>query len=233
MLDTNVQISDMRHRMANDLALIVGVLERQRRLTTTSAGDVIDSAINSLLAVSLYYRRLYEQPATADLIDLPKHLGALADAMRDSYLDPLNIRIECCVAAATVSHQAARDIGRIVVELIANAAKHAFGDKGGRVSVIVHNTGDSILCIVADDGCGLDQAMAGRGASGLLIASQIAASLGGRLDLRCRSGERGGAFELTIPGRFLGRQKLTPTIHTKLDSVQRSGSTPSEPASFM
>src|ERR1700721_1048391 len=127
-------VTEMRHRMSNDLALVVGMLETDRKNAFPPADEALDDAVGALMSLTLYYRRLYEMSDDVDLLDLSRHLEGVIAGLRRAYLDRLGIAGECRLAAMLVSPPAARDIGLIVAELIANAAKHAFAEQRGHIT---------------------------------------------------------------------------------------------------
>ena len=91
--------------------------------------------------------------------------------------------MDCRLDTVLVPPAMARDLGLIVVELVANAAKHAFAQDGGRIGVELEETADGLVCRVSDDGRGLDGAAFGRSGGGLSVATRLAASLGGSLEV--------------------------------------------------
>jgi two-component sensor histidine kinase len=157
MFDAQLQIRDMRHRMANDLALLASALEQERRSRASTPDETIDDAVGSVLTLAAHYRRLYEFGGKADFVDLPGYIGALGQGLRTAYLDRLGVRLDCQIADIAVPPAVARDIGCIVMEMISNAAKHAFGSEGGRVIVNLTDGDAALVCTVVDDGCGLDK----------------------------------------------------------------------------
>jgi two-component sensor histidine kinase len=204
MSDAILQIRDMRHRMASDLALLALALERRGRSRVSTTGETIDDAVDSVLTLAAHYRQLYELGGRRDFIDLPDYIGALGQGLRKAYLDRLGVQLDCQsvdIADVAVPPAAASAIGCILMEVIANAAKHAFGPDGGRITVTLSNTDSVLACTVVDDGCGRDHRRTDLGFSGLQLAAQRAANLGGRLDIRARPGGPGLAVALTIPDR--------------------------------
>lgn len=198
MQNTASDIIDMRHRMANDLAMLVSALEIQRRSAVCSAGEAIDDTIGGLLALSLFYRKLYDLGPDVGFISLSEHVAAIAAAMRVAYLDRLNITLTHELDDVAVPSPVARDFGRIVAELIANAAKHAFRNIGGRITLDLIDDEDALLCAVADDGCGFSGPNLCNRRGGLLIASELALKLGGCLGLETGVA-KGARFVLRIP----------------------------------
>jgi two-component sensor histidine kinase len=209
MFDASLQVREMRHRMANDLALLATVLQRHGRSRVNTANETIDDAVGSVLTLAAHYRRLYEIGGAADFVDLPDYFGALGQGLRAAYLDRLGVRLQCDIAHVAVPPAAASNIGCIVTEMIANAARHAFGPDGGRVIVTLSDTDTTLICTVVDDGCGLEHRGTDVRFSGLRLATQCAERLGGRLEIMARPGALGLAIALTIPARGRSRDSQT------------------------
>lgn len=199
MLTGEAQLSDFKHRVANDLSLIASVLRRQRsQLEFVTADEALDDAMGAILSLAQFYRRLYETGADDCFVALPVHLDGIACGLRTSYLDRLGIHLSCSADAISAPAPVARDIGLIVTELVGNAAKHAFGRTGGRIAVDLVDCDRGLVCRVSDDGTGVSPEVMLRTGGGLSGASRLAAALGGWVETG-RNATGGAAFELVIP----------------------------------
>jgi two-component sensor histidine kinase len=69
-------------------------------------------------------------------------------------------------------------VGMIVFELITNAARHAFRDRGGTIRVELLMDGEQVRCRVSDDGSTARVAPAGRGSE---IVEALAEELEGQI----------------------------------------------------
>lgn len=192
-------VTEMRHRMSNDLALVVGMLETDRKNAFLTADEALDDAVGALMSLTLYYRRLCEMSDDVDLLDLSRHLEGVIAGLRRAYLNRLGIDIECRLATMLVPPPAARDIGLIVAELIANAAKHAFAEQRGHITVELLDSNEDLVCRVRDNGAGWSGAACETG--GLGVAGRLAARLGGALKAMPGPPGGGAVFELRFPSR--------------------------------
>lgn len=133
MADPHDLVSEMRHRVANDLALLCAVIERQRRRRDIAAAqEAFDDVVGAIMAMALLYRQLYELDRADGLVDLLGHLRTLTSGLGAAYLDRLQITMACPDAIIAAPPEVVRDIGLIVTDLICNAAKHAFRATGQR-----------------------------------------------------------------------------------------------------
>jgi two-component sensor histidine kinase len=200
MTCTQNLIADLRHRVANDLALIVFTLEAQRGGgVIQTADEALDKTIGALLALMLYYRRLYEVGSDVEPIDMGQHLENVMEGLRTSYLDRLGVSVERRLETVAVPPQMARDLGLVVAELVTNAAKHAFAGPGGRIRVELTRSRAGLVCRVRDSGRGADGAVLGRSSGGLAVAARFARSLGGSLAVESNAPLPGGAFIMKVP----------------------------------
>ena len=82
----------------------------------------------------------------------------------------------------------------IVAELINNAARHAFGDRGGKIQVAMTDRGFCMELTVADNGRGLNNFSEGQGTK---IVRHLAAVLKATVDYR--STPSGTIARLSVP----------------------------------
>lgn len=183
-----------RRRVSIDLELVACALEVQRKnCAILSVGELLDDAIGALLSLTFYYKSLYDM-GDSDLVDLSRHLQTLIGGLRNSYLDLLGVRVDRQFDTVLVRPPVARDLGIIVVDLVANAAEHAVTRRGSRICVELRNTRAGLICRVTGDGCGPNDTTLGREAG---VAKEVAARLGGFLDMA--SSPRGATFTVGIP----------------------------------
>src|SRR5262249_33596180 len=121
-----------------------------------------------------------------------------------SYLDRLGVRAELSFAAVRAPAGLARDLGIVVVELVTNAARHAFRGRGGRVWIDLDvDRRGQLTCSVADDGLGFDPAVVERRISGLGLVHRLVSGFDGVLEVTPRSARGGATFsvKLSLPQR--------------------------------
>jgi two-component sensor histidine kinase len=182
--------------VAIDLELVACALEVQRKNSAIlSVGEFLDDAIGALLSLTFYYKSLYDM-GDSDLVDLGRHLQILIGGLRNSYLDLLGVRVDRQFDTVLVRPAVARDLGIIVVDLVANAAEHAVARRGSRICVELRDTRAGLICRVTGDGCGPDDTTLGREAGGG-VAKEVAARLGGFLDTA--SSPQGATFTVGVP----------------------------------
>lgn len=153
MLDERTAVSEFRHRVAKDFALIIAVLSRRRRqMHVLSSGEILDEAIDAVGSLSLLYRQLHERSCNDDLVDVGRHLARIESRMDTGYLSGFGIALYVKAPAALVLSSLAHDLALIVLELVTKAARHS---EARRVGVELSTQGERWNCSVPDGGIGL------------------------------------------------------------------------------
>jgi two-component sensor histidine kinase len=159
-------LQEMGHRIKNDLAMVVSVLNLQARdVTDPDARRAIETAIARVNVIAKAQDRLKHRAdqrfATVDLATyLDELCSELGSVLRD--VRPIALKVRC--EHLDVSSSTAVNLGLIVNELVTNAIKYAFpGDSGGTVRVDVSSDGEFLHIVVSDDGVGCPDGVEGLG----------------------------------------------------------------------
>jgi two-component sensor histidine kinase len=171
--DLSLALREIDHRTKNNFQLAVGLLEIQGR----NAGDpalrsALNRAASRLQAIGSAYRNLAISSADLTAIRLHDYLEDMCDRLREGLLSPA-IVLKLAIDPVTVPHDMAIRIGLIVNELVTNAAKHAFPDGIGVISITLEDGGNFMTLTVDDDGKGFDPAQVASGLGTRLIAMLV------------------------------------------------------------
>jgi PAS domain S-box-containing protein len=173
-------VREADHRIKNSLQLICSVLSLQKtRLATPELGAALDDAISRVQAVAEAHRALHQ---SADLrsIDFGTMLNDLCTHAAN--LSPA-ITFRChCPEPIDLDTERAIPLGLIVSELLTNAAKYAYGDAGGTVTLSALAEQGSIAIAVADQGRGIPAESRGGRGIGSRIISAVAKQIGAVVD---------------------------------------------------
>ena len=152
-------------------------------------------------ALASMHRALGDMPGEPAL-DAGAYLARLCHSLCAVHLAPRGASCEVQVEPAVLPREVCRGLGLIVVELVTNAAKHAFtGRTGGRVWVTLRSGQRGWICQVADNGAGLT---GGVGAGcGLKLVRGLATTLGAKLDINSDDG--GATITVRLPDPTLRR----------------------------
>ena len=168
-------LAELHHRVRNNLASIIGLLNMQIR--ETEDPDVRRSLMESesrILAVSSVHTLMYEGDDLIN-IDFEDHTGRLLDDILESspQKDRLTVNIEG--NGLKITHWSITDISMIIGELFTNSLKHAFKDRDGEVTVKLEKDGCECILTLADNGIGLppDFNIDSNGRLGLKITRRV------------------------------------------------------------
>ncbi len=145
-------------------------------------------------ALAGVYKNLALSSADLEAVRLHDYLDDICDRLRDGMLSPA-VLLEFEADEATVPNEKAIRIGLIVNELVTNAAKHAFPDGVGTITVRLERSEDILRLIVEDDGKGLGNAEPTDGL-GTKLVSMLARQIGAKLETISRDGT---TYRLTMP----------------------------------
>jgi two-component sensor histidine kinase len=155
--DRDLFLREFDHRVKNNFAIVISLLELQRRRADPTTAEALSVALQRVEGISRAHAHLYRgdvhQPGTVEMF---AYLGELCTALPDALNLGPGIAIVCDCDRALVPRDRAVSIGLIVNELVTNAAKHAFPDRDqGKIDVAFRMMPDGWRLTVADDGVGM------------------------------------------------------------------------------
>jgi PAS domain S-box-containing protein len=161
LAEKEVLLREVHHRVKNNLAAIIGLLDMQRRMLDDPQGRTILTELGGRIrSMSLIHEKLYRADNLAR-INFQHYLTALISHLRTSFGSP---RIQCRTEAPGVELplDLAVPCGMIVNELMTNALKYAFpggqpapGKDSCLIQVRMRQENGLCTLTVADNGVGL------------------------------------------------------------------------------
>jgi PAS domain S-box-containing protein len=161
LLEKEVLLREVHHRVKNNLAAIIGLMDMQRRLIDDPDSRTILTELSGRIrSMSLVHEKLYRADSLAR-IDFHEYLLALISHLRTSFGTPGTL---CEVEARGVEMplDIAVPCGMIINELITNALKYAFpqgeprpGNTACLIRVMLRHDDGTYTLTVADNGIGL------------------------------------------------------------------------------
>jgi PAS domain S-box-containing protein len=199
MREKELLLQEVRHRVKNNLQLMLSLLSLQRRTVTdgTSAVHLFETE-NRIRTLSLVHELLYGAEDMSR-IDAATYLSAVTAQLRDALQSTQHgISIDPRVSSVTLPVDVAIPIGLIVNELVTNAVKHAFsGQGGGTVRVEFGPAEDGFELVVEDNGNGPPDSF---GPGRRSLGSMLVTSLSNQLDGTWRvSGKKGTRVTISVP----------------------------------
>jgi two-component sensor histidine kinase/PAS domain-containing protein len=198
--EKEVLLKEVHHRVKNNLQVISSLVSLQADGSKDeTVREVLDDVTYRVRSMALVHEKLYRSAdlAHVDFAEYSRSLlsylwsahGAAASSVRlildlDSVTFPVDVAVPC---------------GLMLNELVGNALKHAFPDRGeGRITVSLHNEpGGQVRLSVRDNGVGLPDGLDWREAKslGLRLVQMLAKQLGATVEAGSNNGTK---FEIAF-----------------------------------
>lgn len=149
-------LTDVNHRVGNNLALVSSFLAMQRRAVKNQfAAQALDAARMRVQAVASAHRKL-RLGADFATVKANEVLGAVLDDIAAGLPPGGLIRIECQVEPLDINARDAVSLGVLTSELVVNAIKHAFcPGEAGEIQVVLSRPAGGVPYLeVSDNGVG-------------------------------------------------------------------------------
>ena len=206
----NATISEIHHRVKNNLQAVSALLRLQARKTKSSeVRKELEEAQRRVQTIALVHEGLSQ---TADeVVDFDKVISSLLKMSIELASQNQKISIDFVGKFGMLAAQDATPLSLVLTELVTNAVEHRFEDKeSGHIKISVGRGGDNLNIMVEDDGDGIDSesshGMARSSGSGLgtqLINTFVTNDFGGTV--RWEQRHEGGTrvvldIKLRVPG---------------------------------
>jgi PAS domain S-box-containing protein len=155
--DKDMLLKELQHRVKNNLQLITALIRLDARNQRNGNRVNLERLASRIEALQLLYRDLTAE-GLGQAVDLGHYVSEIASAVMHTYAVD-GIRLDLKVDHAPVSINVAMPVGLLVNELLTNAFKYAFSERGNGTITIrcLHEDADHYLVVVADDGIGLPE----------------------------------------------------------------------------
>lgn len=157
--EKEVLLSEVHHRVKNNLAVVSGLLQLERFQTEDeNIISVLRNSESRIMSIGKIHELLYQTDNFSN-VQLEQYLQELVAYLQESYpLDSKKVEIDLKVSDLSINVNQALPLGLIANELIANAIKHAFTEKEkGTITVLVMDKEPGTVSVeISDDGKGLD-----------------------------------------------------------------------------
>lgn len=155
-----VLLSELQHRVKNNLQHVISILEMQKEsVVFNSIDELIRGNQNRIHSMALLHNKLSVSEHISD-VDLGVYITELSELVRDSYNNKTKT-INLLVASEVERMDIARTLplGLIIVELVSNSIKHAFGERTVgliNISISKEDATQTVTLYYSDNGCGFD-----------------------------------------------------------------------------
>ncbi|RDB07422.1 hypothetical protein DVG78_05320 [Runella aurantiaca] len=190
-------LSELQHRVKNNLQYVISILEIQKEsVNYSNIDDLIKSNQNRIHSIALLHKKLNLTDSVND-VDLKRYITDLSELVKDSYdnkFKNVNLFITCTIETFPISK--ALPLGLIIVELVSNSMKHAFkNQQNGIINIeITYDAHSKKNCLYyIDNGEGFDFVNVETKGLGVEIMKGLIDQLNGKIETSLKKG-----FELKI-----------------------------------
>jgi two-component sensor histidine kinase len=183
-------LRELNHRVKNSLQMVQSLIRLQRSRDEPD----LDAIGARVMAIATIHDLLYKASTAFD-VDFAALLGSICE--NESIVPPgRRIAVVCEADPLRLDVSIATPLALCAVELVTNAAKHAFGPEGGRITVRLEHAagGPTARLVVADDGRGIPERT--ERSSGLRVVEALVQQLGARMEVRRQGGT---TFAIDVP----------------------------------
>jgi two-component sensor histidine kinase len=193
--DEKTLLRELAHRINNELVASINTVSAAAVRTDNPEVKLALGTVVELLQQHADLHRTLVMPDSDELIDAAEYIRKLGLAMSRCALEPLGIRLALMADTLPLESERCWRLALAVHELLINAARHAsFDGRDGAIKVKLSLAESVVNCIIADNGSLSTRLRPGQG---LQIVSNLAKSLGGRVEYGF--GEQFSSFLLVFP----------------------------------
>jgi PAS domain S-box-containing protein len=203
LAEKEVLLQEIHHRVKNNLQTVSSLLQlQQREVQEPALRAVFAEADSRVRAMALVHEQLYQRELLSEL-DFGHYLRCLVEQLLHSGAAELSLSLELELQPLLLPVDAAIPLALITSELLTNALKYAYRDRGGgMLRIVLKSAGPAQLVLeVADDGPGLPEGFDPMAAHslGLRLVQMLALQLDAEVQFARASGESGASCRITAP----------------------------------
>ncbi|MEO1022272.1 MAG: PAS domain S-box protein [Bacteroidota bacterium] len=199
--EKNVLLSEIHHRVKNNMAVISGLMELQR----FSAKDentrmLLQDAQLRIKTIASIHEQLYNNESFTD-IPFRDYLYQLLEGIQNTMFIPgLDVVIHKDITDCPLNINQAIPLALFINEVITNSFKHAFsGREKGNITVSFRELDDRTIHVsITDDGIGLLPKYRESKSLGMVLIKTLSQQLGGTLTIGDGKDGTGCAIELSF-----------------------------------
>lgn len=183
LTEKEMLLREVHHRVKNNLQVIAAMIDLKARAAAASSRPHFEELADRIHALGKIYEQIHDADSLDD-INIGQLLGEIAGAVRTE-----RISARASAPDLRLGVDVAIPLAMIAIELTTNAAKHAFPESGGTISVMLRRLGEGRAELtIADDGVGSDPEPTPAGSAGLQIVRALVRQIEGELMTRSGSG---------------------------------------------
>jgi two-component sensor histidine kinase len=192
---SDVLLREFTHRVKNEFASAIQVVSFAAEKSADRNVKVALEGVMEKLHDYASVHRALQMPSGNDCIDASTYLRDLCGSISRSKLENKSIELVLVDRPFRISSERCWLLGMIIAELITNAARHAFDQRGGTVRIECRPSGEFVECFVSDNGSASTPEV--RPGSGLRIIDALAQKLDA--DFQFNFGQAGSEAVIILP----------------------------------
>ncbi|QHV99568.1 histidine kinase dimerization/phosphoacceptor domain -containing protein [Spirosoma endbachense] len=202
LLEKDVLMKEIHHRVKNNLQVISGLLELQSKgLTDETAREALREGQNRVRSIALIHQNLY-QYENLSIIDLKRFVNDLSKQVQSVFQKQKPVTITILVPDLQLDIDSAVPLGLILNELLSNSFKYAFTRvPAGKIQLAICVISEGKYQLVySDNGPGLpsDFNLTGATTLGLQLVNDLSRQIGGKVQY---SSKEGATFTINFTNR--------------------------------
>jgi PAS domain S-box-containing protein len=157
--EKEVLLSEVHHRVKNNLAIITGLIELQKSgITDDGLNLILKETQNRIYSIASVHEMLYNTDSFIN-VSFEEYGEKLVERIREMFASSdQKVEIRPRFRAKEININQAIPLGLLLNELITNSFKHAFSGKSkGSIDITVTEVDGIIEVIYQDDGIGFDK----------------------------------------------------------------------------
>lgn len=195
--EKEVLLSELQHRVKNNLAVIIGLLNMQREKAIEEESKLFMNEIKGrVLSISMVHDKLLGGGSFSE-INLSEYVNDLSKEILSGYSSFNGVKLDIEVQNIQMDLSKAVPLGLIINEALTNSFKHAFTkeSKNPLVSLKIEKGIEYIKVIINDNGVGF-QMPKNENSLGLSLIKALSEQIDAELII---NGNKGTSLELKVP----------------------------------
>jgi two-component sensor histidine kinase len=191
LVEKETLLREVHHRVKNNLQIVSSLLNLQaRHFFDDRDRALVRESQHRIRSMALVHEMLYAT-AGAALIDFSEYVHSLSHSLRAAFGETArDVVFSIRADGLVLDLDTAVHMGMLLNELISNALKHAFRDKGGALEVEIREDERGLHLMVRDDGVGLPPGFDLESAPtlGVQLVRAVSSQLGASVELESSGG---------------------------------------------
>lgn len=194
-----ILLSELQHRVKNNLAVIIGLLNMQKEIATEEESKQFMTEIKGrLLSISMVHDKLLGGGSFSE-ISLSDYINDLTKEILSGYSTYKDVKLDIEVQDINMDLSKAVPLGLIINEVLTNSFKHAFNDTiiPPLISLKIAKTAKGIEVSIFDNGAGFKMPI-NKHSLGLGLIKALSEQLDAELTI---TGSNGTKVQLIVPNK--------------------------------